>query len=126
MAVCFETGKVGAQLTTFFFHLNEIIKAKTSNVQEGRWDKLAQALDENHGCIDMHLENQLQQNFKKALKMKSFETYYKTLNIEIEGQEKGISEKLIQAVKNSRSKGYHDDDLDGLSKLKLGPIPDQS
>ena len=58
--------------------------------------------------------------------MKSFVEYYKNLKIDIEGGEKGISDKLIQAVKNSRRKGYHTDDLDMGSTIKLPPLPIQS
>ena len=58
--------------------------------------------------------------------MKSFVEYYNNLKIEIEGGEQGINDKLIQAVKNSRRKGYHTDDLDMGSTIKLPPLPIQS
>ena len=58
--------------------------------------------------------------------MKSFVEYYKNLKIEIEDGEQGINDKLIQAVKNSRRKGYHTDDLDMGSTIKLPPLPIQS
>ena len=58
--------------------------------------------------------------------MKSFVEYYKNLKIDIEGGEQGINDKLIQAVKNSRKKGYHTDDLDMGSAIKLPPLPIQS
>lgn len=79
MSVCFEIGKVGAQVTTFFYSINQIIQEKTGLMAEGRWDKLATELDKNHGCIDMDLEDKLQLKLKAALKMKSFEAYYQNL-----------------------------------------------
>lgn len=58
--------------------------------------------------------------------MKSYESYFKALNMNIEGGSKGINEKLIQSMKNSRRKGYHADDNIDLGNLKLPTIPDQS
>lgn len=60
--------------------------------------------------------------------MKSFDEYFDTLKIKIEGEDKqkAISAKLIQAVRNSRRKGYHTDDLDAASAIKLPPLPEQS
>lgn len=55
--VCYETGKTGFMITRFFYHLNEIISKKSGDLA-GRWDKLSQALDSNHGCMDMDLENE--------------------------------------------------------------------
>lgn len=65
-------------------------------------------------------------NFQFGLKIKSFADYFKNLGIEIKGGDQEIYDKLIQSVKNSRRKGYHNDDLDMVSKLKLPSIPIQS
>ena len=128
LKVCFETGKVGAQVTTFFHYINDIIKIQ--NQKQGKsnrkWDSLSGILDSNHGCLDFTHENLLLKNFKDGLKIKSFENYYKNLGIEIKGGNQEIYDKLIQSVKNSRRKGYHNDDLDIVSKLKLPSIPIQS
>lgn len=58
--------------------------------------------------------------------MKSFEEYFGTLKIKIDGEDlqKAINAKLIQAVRNSRLKGYHTDDLDAAKAIKLPSLPD--
>lgn len=56
----------------------------------------------------MDIENDFHALQKSALKCKSFQQYYATLNIPIES-EKQVYDALVQAVKNSRQKGYHGD-----------------
>ena len=125
--VCFECGRKGFGVTLFYYFLNKTIEKVTGSGPKNMSD-LEKALDSNHGCLERHLENELQVHLKqKMLKMESFNEYYAHIGIEIAEGPKVIQEMLIKAVKNSRRKGYHGDDDAGVSGgTKLPPLNEQS
>ena len=103
--VSFECGKTGFYLTLFFYHLNKTIEKATNsskNIQD-----LAKLLDSNHGCLPSELENAFQQELKGINEVEDLISYYKTLEIKGVENDEQVKDKLIQAVKNSRQKGYH-------------------
>ena len=55
--VSFQCGKVGFQFTMFYYHLNKTLQSVTGSTPKNM-EELTKALDNNHGCLDMKLENE--------------------------------------------------------------------
>lgn len=102
--VCFECGKTGFFLNVFFRYFSNIIEKVVSEKKE--MNKLSETLDSNHGSLSSELENQFQEDVFNIELVTGFEEYYKVLGVKIE-DDSDVYNKLIQAVRNSRKKGYH-------------------
>lgn len=109
--VSFQCGKTGFYLSMFFFHLNNTIN-KVVGETNRNFESLVKAMDENHGCLSTELENELQKNLFSIQEVEDFYGYYRTLGIKNVSNDKELNDKLIQAVKNSRQKGYHGQECD--------------
>ena len=80
-------------------HLNQILE-KAGNTT------LSKSLDQNHGCLDREIENEFQQRLFSIMKVEDYQDYLTQIGMKVEGEEES-HEKIIQAIKNSRQKGYH-------------------
>ena len=56
-----------------FYSLCEVIETEFRR----EWGAFEAALDDNHGCLEMTLEDRLQMKFKKIQKIDNFKDYYK-------------------------------------------------
>jgi len=75
-------------------------------IQKAGNQPLAKTLDANYGCLDRKLENEFQQKLFSIIKVESYTDYLKTLGLPVENDAQSHI-KIVQAFKNSRSKGYH-------------------
>ena len=102
--VCFENEKTSYYLYLFFHHLNKTFEKLTDDKQN--LGELSKLMDANHGCLDREIENQFQQDLFSIMKIDSYQKYFKEIGMDIVDNT-DVYQKLIQAVKNSRQKGYH-------------------
>lgn len=114
--VCFNHEKTSYFLYLFFHHLNKTFE-KLIDGDKKNLGKLSELMDSNFGCLNREVENQFQQDMFSIFKIESYQQYYKEIGLNI-SEEKDIYERLIQAVKNSRKKGYHgNEDLQSKTSL---------
>ena len=98
--------------------------AKVSGSEVKDLAKISEQLDQNWGCLDREFENEFQVNLKKIYKIEDFMSYFKVVGLQV--TESQLYEKLIQAVKNSRAKGYHGSFDDYDNKNFLPQVNEQS
>ena len=100
----FKAGDVGFRITLFFHYLHQAIQKSTGKKDLTEFAKL---LDSNHGCLSAQQEDSFQQDIFKLQEVDNLLDYYKILGIENVETDKQLHERLVQAIKNSRNKGYH-------------------
>ena len=66
--VCFKTGLTGFQITMLFYSLSEMLDTEFG----GDLKAFEQSVDDNIGCLPLHVEDKLQAKFKKLQRIENF------------------------------------------------------
>ena len=100
--VCFKTGLTGFQITMLFYSLTQLLHEKY-----GRdWQAFESSLDDNVGCLDLRVEDELQAKFKAIQRVDNFQKYYQMVGQNCPDSE-ALRKRLHKAISNSKAKRYH-------------------
>lgn len=100
--VCFKTGLTGFQITMLFYSLTELLHEKFGN----DWQAFESSVDDNVGCLDLRVENELQAKFKAIQRVDNFQKYYQMVGQDCPDSE-ALRQRLHKAISNSKAKRYH-------------------
>ena len=89
-------------MTMVFHSLCEVIE----KVFNRNWKNLEKALDDNHGCLDSVIEDNLQAKFKAAHAVENFRDYYTHIGEDCPDAA-ALGKRLRAAITNSKAKRYH-------------------
>ena len=89
-------------MTMFYYSLCELIETKFNR----KWETFNEALDDNHGCLELAVEDELQRKLKEIRRIENFKQYYKWIGVDCPDDE-ALMARLRKAIQNSKDKCYH-------------------
>jgi len=106
LIISFNLNKTGFVMSLLMMELRKSINDKLND--------FITTFDEQYGRLPV-LELKLQEQIKKFLNISDFNTYYQLMTMKNRNNDE-INSMLLQAIKNSKDKGYHGDN-DIVNKL---------